>query len=107
MQSQAQASQASEAGPSQQPDGQQAQERPRQGQSRQELPKNYVANMLGAIGALQKHEKYALILDCTTSAVPPSFRNITLQNTKRVVETVTLRIPDQTVSPQYLQAAVL
>lgn len=76
MQGQAQASQASEAGPSQQPDGQQAQERPQQRQSRQELPKNYVANMLGAIGALQKHEKYALILDCSTSAIPPSCRSI-------------------------------
>ena len=89
MQGQAQASQASEAGPSQQPDGQHAQERPQQRQPRQELPKNYVANMLGAIGALQKHEKYASILElyhvCHTTLV----QEYTLQNTERLVEIVT------------------
>ena len=49
---------ASEAAKSEQPQEQQALQRG-QRQPRQELPKNYVANMLGAIGALQKHEKCA------------------------------------------------
>ena len=47
----------SEAGPSQQPEGQPAQQQGSRRQPHQDLPKNYVANMLGAIGALQKHEK--------------------------------------------------
>lgn len=45
-----------EAAKSEHPQDQQAHQRS-QRQPRQELPKNYVANMLGAIGALQKHEK--------------------------------------------------
>ena len=51
----------SEAGPTQQPEGQPAQQQGNRRQPRQDLPQNYVANMLGAIGALQKHEKYAFV----------------------------------------------
>ncbi len=51
---------ASEAAKSEQPQEQEALQRG-QRQPRQELPKNYVANMLGAIGALQKHEKCASV----------------------------------------------
>ena len=63
LQSQAAGGQAaaSEAGPTQQPEGQPAQQQGIRRQPRQDLPQNYVANMLGAIGALQKHEKYALL----------------------------------------------
>ena len=64
LQSQAAEGQAagSEAGPTQQPEGQPAQQQASRRQPRQDLPNNYVANMLGAIGALQKHEKYASVL---------------------------------------------
>ena len=74
LQSQAAAGQAagSEAGPMKQPEGQPAEQQASRRQPRQDLPQNYVANMLGAIGALQKHEKYALVPSqsvCMTQAL--------------------------------------